>query len=274
MANTPVDDGSEKYTVPALERGLRLLGEFGRDSRTLGAPELARRLDLPRSTVFRMLTTLESLCFIERTGNDYRLGLAVLRLGFEYLSSLELTELGQPVITRLCDAIRQPCNLVVRDGRHIVYVAKVTPPTPLSSSVRVGTRLPAHATVLGRILLEDLSLAELRTLYPEEHLESFSDRTPRTTLELFNLVQGDLERGFVLGEGFFEASISTVAAPVRDHSSRIVAALGVTIPSSRIEPGQLEDLVRSVQESAAELSSLLNYTPAARSAASVVALRP
>ncbi len=274
MANTPVDDGSEKYTVPALERGLRLLGEFGRDSRTLGAPELARRLDLPRSTVFRMLSTLEGLGFIERTGNDYRLGLAVLRLGFEYLSSLELTELGQPVITRLCDAIRQPCNLVVRDGRHIVYVAKVTPPTPLSSSVRVGTRLPAHATVLGRILLEDLSLAELRTLYPEEHLESFSDRTPRTTLELFNLVQADLERGFVLGEGFFEASISTVAAPVRDHSSRIVAALGVTIPSSRIEPGQLEDLVRSVQESAAELSSLLNYTPAARSAASVVALRP
>ena len=274
MANTPVDDGSEKYTVPALERGLRLLGEFGRDSRTLGAPELARRLDLPRSTVFRMLSTLEGLGFIERTGNDYRLGLAVLRLGFEYLSSLELTELGQPVITRLCDAIRQPCNLVVRDGRHIVYVAKVTPPTPLSSSVRVGTRLPAHATVLGRILLEDLSLAELRTLYPEEHLESFSDRTPRTTLELFNLVQADLERGFVLGEGFFEASISTVAAPVRDHSSRIVAALGVTIPSSRIEPGQLEDLVRSVQESAAELSSLLNYTPAARSPASVVALRP
>ena len=274
MANTPVDDGSEKYTVPALERGLRLLGEFGRDSRTLGAPELARRLDLPRSTVFRMLSTLEGLGFVERTGNDYRLGLAVLRLGFEYLSSLELTELGQPVISRLCDAIRQPCNLVVRDGRHIVYVAKVTPPTPLSSSVRVGTRLPAHATVLGRILLEDLNLAELRTLYPEEHLESFSERTPRTTLELFNLVQADLERGFVLGEGFFEASISTVAAPVRDHSSRIVAALGVTIPSSRIEPGQLEDLVRSVQESAAELSSLLNYTPAARSPASVVALRP
>jgi len=274
MANTPVDDGSEKYTVPALERGLRLLGEFGRDSRTLGAPELARRLDLPRSTVFRMLSTLEGLGFIERTGNDYRLGLAVLRLGFEYLSSLELTKLGQPVISRLCDAIRQPCNLVVRDGRHIVYVAKVTPPTPLSSSVRVGTRLPAHATVLGRILLEDLSLAELRTLYPEEHLESFSDRTPRTTLELFNLVQADLERGFVLGEGFFEASISTVAAPVRDHSSRIVAALGVTIPSSRIEPGQLEDLVRSVQESAAELSSLLNYTPTVRSPASVVALRP
>ena len=274
MANTHVDDGSEKYTVPALERGLRLLGEFGRDSRTLGAPELARRLDLPRSTVFRMLSTLEGLGFIERTGNDYRLGLAVLRLGFEYLSSLELTELGQPVISRLCDAIRQPCNLVVRDGRHIVYVAKVTPPTPLSSSVRVGTRLPAHATVLGRVLLGDLSLTELRALYPEEHLEAFSGGTPKTSFELFNLVQADLERGYVMGEGFFENSVSTVAAPVRDHSGRIVATLGATIASSRIEPAQRDKLVQSVQASAAELSGLLNYKPATQGSASVVALRP
>ncbi|MDB5896218.1 MAG: transcriptional regulator, IclR family [Rhodoferax sp.] len=274
--NAPMDEAPDKYIVPALERGLRLLGEFGNGSRTLGAPELARRLDLPRSTVFRMLTTLESMGFIERTdnGNDYRLGLAVLRLGFEYLSSLELTELGQPLITRLCDAIRHPCNLVVRDHRHIVYVAKVTPPTPLSSSVRVGTRLPAHATVLGRILLEDLSLTELRNLYPEEHLEVFSACTPTTTLDLFNLVQADRERGYVLGEGFFEASISTVAAPVRDHTCRIVAALGITVPSSHIETSQLEELVQRVRASADELSSLLNYKPANGRGNTVVAMRP
>ena len=273
MAKPPVEDIADKYSVPALERGLRLLGEFGRDGHTLGAPELARRLDLPRSTVFRLLSTLESLGFIERAGNDFRLGLAVLRLGFEYLSSLELTELGQPIIARLSDAIRQPCNLVVRDGRHIVYVAKVTPPTLMSSSVRVGTRLPAHATVLGHILLEDLSLAELRALYPEEHLEAFSERTPKTTFELFNLVRADLERGYVQAEGFFEPGISTIAAPVRDHSKRIVAALGMTIPSSRIEPGQLENLVQRVQDAAAELSSLLNYKPSLNPER-VVALRP
>ena len=187
------ETGNERYNVPALERGLRVLGEFSRDSRTLSAPELARRLDLPRSTVFRLLTTLESMGFIDRTdnGNDYRLGMAVLRLGFEYLASLELTELGQPVLARLCDEIRYPCNLVVRDGRSIVYVAKVTPPTPFSSAVRVGTRLPAHATVLGRILLEDLTLPELRALYPEEHLETFSGSTPKTVLELFNMVDVD-----------------------------------------------------------------------------------
>jgi DNA-binding IclR family transcriptional regulator len=279
MSDRVTDEGSEeaseKYVVPALERGLKLLGEFSRDNRRLGAPELARRLGLPRSTVFRLLNTLESMGFIERAdgGMDYRLGMAVLRLGFEYLASLELTELGQPLIERLCDSIHYPCNLVVRDGRSIVYVAKVTPPTPLSTSVRVGSRLPAHATVLGRILLEDLSLAELRRLYPEEHLEVFSANTPKTVLELFDMVDSDRQRGYVLGEGFFEASISTIAAPVRDHSTRIVAALGATIPSAHVESDRLDELVQRVRSTADELSRLLNYSPRSTGSQTVVSLR-
>ncbi|CAN7318843.1 IclR family transcriptional regulator [Pseudomonas sp. 1D4] len=255
------EDQHDRYIVPGLERGLLLLCEFSRRHRTLTAPELARRLKLPRSTIFRLLATLEAMGFVKRNGHEYRLGMAVLRLGFEYLASLELTELGQPLLNQLCEEVRYPCNLVVRDGRSIVYVAKVSPSTPLSSTVSVGTRLPAHATVLGRILLQDLGLDELRELYPEERLEPFSPYTPRTVLELFDLVQADRQRGFVRGEGFFESTISTVAAPVRDHSGGVVAALGATIPASAIEPNRLDGLVSSVRHRAGELSHLLNYTP-------------
>jgi len=259
------DYGTDRYNVPALERGLRMLGEFSRESRTLSAPELARRFDLPRSTVFRLLTTLENLGFLERAegGRDYRLGMAVLRLGFEYLASLELTQLGTPLLNRLCDEVRMPCNLVVRDGRSIVYVAKVAPPTPFASSVSVGTRLPAHATVLGRVLLEDLTLPQLRALYPEKRLETYSPATPKTVAELFDMVQADRQRGYVLGEGFFESNISTVAAPVRDHGTRIVAALGVTVTSGRIDANRADGLVRRVRETADEISGLLNYSPVA-----------
>jgi DNA-binding IclR family transcriptional regulator len=249
----------EKYVVPALERGLRMLGEFDRQTRVISAPEFARRLDLPRSTVFRMLTTLETLGFLERSGNEYRLGMAVLRLGFEYVASLELTELGQPILQRLCSEIRYAANLVVRDGRSSVYVAKVSPPTPFESVVRVGTRLPAHATVVGRILLEDLSLTELQELYPEDRLEGFSQNTPKTVLELFNMVHIDRERGYALGEGFFESRISSIAAPVRDGTGRTIAACGVTIPASQIDPESIGLLVERVRAAAAELSALLNF---------------
>ncbi|NCE88655.1 IclR family transcriptional regulator [Pseudomonas sp. L13] len=252
-------DAQDKYIVPGLERGLLLLCEFSRRNRTLTAPELARRLALPRSTIFRLLTTLETMGFVTRSGNEYRLGMSVLRLGFEYLASLELTELGQPLLARLCDRVNYPSNLVVRDGRSIVYVAKVSPPSVFSNAVNVGTRLPAHATVLGRILLEDLSLAELRELYPEEHLEQHSPCTPKTVMALFDLVQADRQRGFVSGEGFFESAISTVAAPVRDQSDGIVAALGVTIPTAQIGHVNFEELLNQVRRSADELSRLLNY---------------
>ena len=260
----PTEDGADRYNVPALERGLRLLCEFSREHRALSAPELARRFDLPRSTVFRLLTTLENMGFLERAegGRDYRLGLAVLRLGFEYLASLELTQLGTPLLQRLCDDLRTPCNLVVRDGRSIVYVAKVAPPTPFASSVTVGTRLPAHATVLGRILLEDLTLVQLRALYPEDRLEVFSPSTPVSVDQLFDMVQADRQRGYVLGEGFFESNISTIAAPVRDHSGHIVAALGATITSGHIEESRMDEMVQRVRQSADEISGLLNYSPA------------
>lgn len=256
-------ENQDKYIVPGLERGLLLLCEFSRQNRTLTAPELARRLSLPRSTIFRLLTTLETMGFVNRSGNEYRLGMSVLRLGFEYLASLELTELGQPLLARLCDHLNYPSNLVVRDGRSIVYVAKVSPPSVFSSAVTVGTRLPAHATVLGRVLLADLSLAELRELYPEEHLEQHSPSTPKTVLELFDLVQADRLRGYVSGEGFFEQTISTVAAPVRDASGRVAAALGLTIPTVQIGHVNFENLLGQVCGSADELSRLLNYRPGA-----------
>ena len=260
---TPSEDSTDKYNVPALERGLRVLQEFGRGGGTLGAPELARRLNLPRSTIFRLLATLETTGFLERveSGNDYRLGMAVLRLGYEYLSSLELSELGHPVLTRLCDHIGHPCNLAVRDGRSIVYVGKVTPPSPFTSSLRVGTRLPAHGTVFGRILLSDFNVPELRALYPEDRLEVYSENTPKTVMALFDLIVEDRERGYALGIAYYDLSTSPIAAQVRDHTGRVVAALGATIAGNTIEIGNMHALAQQVKAAADELSRLLNYRP-------------
>jgi DNA-binding IclR family transcriptional regulator len=266
-----VDD---RYTVPALERGLQLLSLFDRGTRTLTPPEIARRLDLPRSTVFRLVNTLEALGFVERSdsGRAVRLGLAVLRLGFEYLASLELTQLGTPLLQRLCEQTGYPSNLVVRDGRSIVYVAKVAPPRPFSSTVSVGTRLPAHATVFGHVLLSDLSLAALQALYPEDRLQTYTASTPARLTELHRMTQAVREHGHVVGRGFFEAHIATVGAPVRDAAGQVVAALGLTVPSDLLDEPAASLLLERVCAAAAELSSLLDHqSPAAD--ARVVPLR-
>ena len=141
----------------------------------------------------------------------------------------------------------------------MVTIDLTTPPAPPASILDALARRLA------------LTLPELRALYPEDHLEEFSANTPKTVLELFNMVQVDRERGYVLGEGFFEASISTIAAPVRDHTGHVVAALGSTIPAAQIDPDRIEGLVTRVRAAADEISGLLNYQPR-QGAGSVVSL--
>ncbi len=255
------DPDPDRYTVPGLERGLRILGEFSRAEPVLTAPELARRLGVPRSTVFRLLVTLEGLHFVERTpdGRAYRLGLAILRLGFEYLASQDIVELGRPLLDSLRDETGYAASLVVRDGRDVVYLHRSASRAPFATAVSVGTRLPVHATVFGHVLLGDLSLGALRALYPEPLLESRSRDTPRDAAALFEQVQQVRQRGWVLAAGFFEPHICTVAAPVRGQDGHIVAAIGLTVPGAEIAADKRAPLVAQICGKAAQLSALLDY---------------
>lgn len=176
----PGDDessgGASSYLVPGLERGLRILAEFSAREPVLGAPELSKRIGIPRTTTFRLLQTLEALGFLERVNGDryFRLGVGVLRLGFEYLNSLELTDLGTPVLERLRDTTGLSTHLLIRDQRDVVFVAKAQSNASMFGSVKVhvGTRLPAHATVHGHVLMGDLTRDALRQLYPEKNSNS------------------------------------------------------------------------------------------------------
>ncbi len=261
------DTGSEiNYRVPGLERGLKILTEFSPREPVLGAPELSKRLKIPRTTVFRLLQTLESLGFLERADKDrnYRLGVAVLRLGFEYLSSLELTDLGLPIIEALRNDTGLTSHIVIRDGRDVVFVAKAQSHAPIFSSVKVnvGTRLPAYATTHGQVLMSDMTLDELKKLYPEPELERFTKQTPATVEELYERVCDDARRGYAISESSFERGISVVSAPVRNDTGRIVAVITTTIPRPEIDASLLDSgLIDKVRRAADELSQRLNYRP-------------
>jgi DNA-binding IclR family transcriptional regulator len=252
-----------RYNVPGLERGLRMLQLFDRTRKHLTAAEMARALAVPRSTGFRLAQTLEFLGFLERDADRYRVGPAVLRLGFEYIASLDVTEFARPLVERLRDDTGLSAQLVIRDGREVVVALKASLPATFASNVTVGTRLPAHATILGRVLLGDADDAALAALYPEPTLPQTTPHSPRTLAELKRLVREDRARGYAVSESFFEQGISAIAAPVRDESGRIVAALSVTAQRPSLEPkAYRERLVGLVLGAAAELSRQLNYRPA------------
>jgi DNA-binding IclR family transcriptional regulator len=249
------------YVVPGLERGLRLLQLFRPGRAEIAAPEIARELELPRTTAFRLLQTLEALEFVERSVNGaWRLGPAVLRLGFEFVASQDVAEYGREVLEKLCEESGASSQLAIRDGRELVIVLKKNPSATFVSNVQVGTRMPAHATVLGRILLQD---AELRKLYPEAKLKQFTKETPRSVAELERLIAQDRARGYAMSESAYESGISAIAAPVRNHEQRVVAAVSVIVSQPRLEAKRREELIQKAVSAAAELSRRMSYKEAA-----------
>jgi hypothetical protein len=252
---------SDRYMVPALQRGLQLLQQFTREEPAHTSAALARKLEMPRASVFRMLYTLEQMGFVERgaDGVTYRLGLGVLRLGFETIASMELAEQARPVIAALCDRTGYSSHLVLREGTEVVFVVKSPGRNALFHSIQVGARLPAHATVLGRVLMGHLSLADLAKIYPQEPLPKFTDKTPTTRAQLLKMIAQDKAQGYGTSQGGFESGISTVVAPVFNDLQQVVAAVSVTIPSQRIEPEDLPIVVQHVQDAAAQLTQRISH---------------
>ena len=251
----------DRYIVPALQRGLQLMQQFTRDEPAHTSAALARKLDMPRASVFRMLYTLEQMGFVERAadGVTYRLGLGVLRLGFETIASMEMAEQARPVIAALCERTGYSSHLVLREGTEVVFVVKSPGRNALFHSIQVGARLPAHATVLGRVLMGHLGLSELTELYPEEPLPLFTAQTPTTRSQLLKMIEHDKTQGYGTSQGGFESGISTVVAPVTNEFNHVVAAISVTIPSQRIDPQDLPGVVKEVQHAAAQLTHRVSH---------------
>lgn len=220
-------------SVPALERGIAILRLFRRDRPRLTAPQIAAELALPRSTVHRLLVELEGLGLVRRDPEArFSLDVGVMLLGFEYLASQDFVTLAAPVLEALRDEINWSVHLAVLRGRSIVYLSRFASRESLTRNIVVGSTLPAHATLMGRLLLADLEPAALHALYDGVELERVNDNTPTSLAELQRLLDADRQLGHAASTGFFEAGVRTIAAPVRDASLRTVAAINATAVSA------------------------------------------
>lgn len=254
-----------RITVPGLERGLRILQMFSRTRTAIKPPEIAEELGIPRSTVHRLLQTLEELGFLKRSedGAAYALGPAVLTLGFDYLGSLDIVQLSNGILSELRNETQGSTHLSVRNGTDIIYLSRHASSAALTSNVGVGTSLPAHATVMGRVLLADLSGAELRALYKDKRLQPYNENTPSTLAALERLLVEDRQRGYVISASYFERGISSVAAPVKDQTGRTVAAINVSlvagVVNDKVFRGEIKE--RTVA-AAAKISEMLGASMA------------
>ena len=250
-----------KYLVPGLERGLQLLLAFGEQHRDLTFAELHRLVDMPKATAYRVVQTLEYMGFLERNPrtNTFSLGMNVLRLGFEYIASLDVAQVGQPVIEQLRDSSHCSSHLAIRDGRDIIYIARVSAAGSRINHVSIGTRLPVHCTSLGRMLLTDVSRSEFEQIFPNERLPGNTLGQPHDREALWQMVQQDKARGYVIGESFFREGISSIVYPVYDRSGRVAAVVSILVPSEQVPQTDRDRLQNDVRMAADKISGFLGY---------------
>lgn len=250
-----------RYLIPGLDRGLQLLLAFGAQQREMTFAELHRLVDMPKASAYRVVQTLEHLGFLQRNprNNTFTLGMMVLRLGFEYIASLDVAQAGQPVIEQLRD--RSLCNshLAIRDGRDLIYIARVSAAGARINQVSVGSRLPVHCTSLGRVLLTDLSRSDFEQLYPEPLIEGAAQVPSQDRETLWEMVQQDNQRGYVIGESFFRPGISSIVYPIFGPRSRVAAVVSIMVPMHEIPAADRRHLQQLVADAAMKISGLLGH---------------
>ncbi len=220
--------------VQSLDRGLAVIRAFGPDRDKLSLSEVARETGLTRAATRRFLLTLVKLGYVRNDGREFSLSPRVLELGYAYLSGLAMPEIASPHLEELVAQVRESSSISVLDGHHIVYVARVPTKRIMTVAISVGTRFPAYATSMGRVLLAGMTDEELNRYLAEAEFEPFTSRTVTDPGRLREIV-GDVGRlGYAIVDQELEEGLRAIAAPIRGGGDAVTAAINLSAHASRV----------------------------------------
>ena len=250
------------YFVPGLHRGLRVLEILGAAADPMSLSDIARAMDLSRSSAFRLVYTLRQMEFLKEAEqkNTFTLGARVLNLGFAYLNQQPITSIARPHLAALRDDVGVSAHLSVLVGKEVLYLGSHQARSGFVSNMVTGTRQPAYTSAIGWCLLGDISDVDLEAMYVDETMERVTEHTPTTIKALKSCVAKVHKAGFVFSRGFRDRGGSSIAAPVRDNAGKIVACVNISGPDSGFDFDLVESkYVPKVRAVALAISRELGY---------------
>src|SRR6516165_4280428 len=245
-----------------LAKGLAVIRAFARDHAALSLSEVARSARIAPATARRCLLTLEELGYVTRSGRTFLLRPRVLELGAAYLESMNIEHITKTHLEELARKTADSAALCVLDGTDIVYIARTSVRTLLRLEAHIGSRFPAHATSMGRVLLAGLSAERLQRYFESARLEALTDRTVTDPGKLRALIEDCRRSGYAVVEDELAYGVIALAVPVFDHHRRVVAALNSSSHSRRTTRARLvRERLAMLQEASREISTDLAAVP-------------
>lgn len=244
------------YFVQSLERGLSVVRAFSADAPELTLSDVARRTGLTRAAARRFLLTLVDLHYVHSDGRVFWLAPRVLELGYAYLSSLSLPEVAEPHLERLVADVRESSSVSVLDGEDVIYVARVPVSRIMTVSINVGTRFPAYAASMGRVLLAGLDDDELERRLAAIHFERRTAHAIADADTLRAELHAVRAQGFAVVDQELEEGLRSIAVPLRDRSGTVTAAVNLSTHAGRRTIDSMRrELLPPLQETAARIEA-------------------
>jgi IclR family pca regulon transcriptional regulator len=226
--------------ILSLARGLEVLGAFNVDAPSMTLSEVAQATGLTRATARRFLLTLADLGYVRSDGRQFTLAPRVLGLGFSYLSGLSIPKLAQPHLESVSRILGESTSASILDGIDIVYIARVPTRRIMTVGISIGTRFPAYATSMGRVLLAGLPNDRLETLLGGIAPAAITSSTLTTVEALRAELEAVRENGFSLVDQELEEGLRSLAVPLH-QSEAVVAAINVSTSVSTTSLERMRD---------------------------------
>jgi IclR family transcriptional regulator, pca regulon regulatory protein len=232
----------DKEFMATLAKGLAVLGTFGEQRPSMTLSEAAAAADLSRATARRVLRTLAALGYVVQNGRQFSLAPRILELGFAYLSTQSWIDRAEPLMKELSHAVDESCSAAILQGTEVVYVARMPAPYRiLSTTIAVGTRLPAFHTSLGRIQLGFLDKEELWRRLKSIRIEHYTPTTITDLAALVARIKADRDQGFSIVDEELERGLRSLAVPIVTRSGKNVGAINLSAHASRTTRNEMRD---------------------------------
>jgi PcaR/PcaU/PobR family beta-ketoadipate pathway transcriptional regulator len=253
----------DKSYIGSLAKGMDVLSLVVHSKTVLGITEISRVLNLSIGSVQRVTNTLQKLGYLRKDENKqgYVLGYKAWGLGLSIIKDIDLKRVAHPYLQELSQEIGETVNLAILDGQDIVYVDRIKTEQIININLSIGSRLPVYCTSMGKSLLAFLPDNEISKILDAIDIKPITPNTITDKSRLLEELQQVRQRGFSLNDRELEIGLRSVAAPVRDESKRVIAAVNIAVPSTRITLEELStDLANKAVNVARIISEGMGYT--------------
>lgn len=245
--------------IKSIDKVLDLLEFLSANEQETGITEISKKLHMGLSTVHRILTTLKSRGYViqNKQTTKYRLGIRLFELGYAVQNIKHLVEITKLYLAQLSESTNETANLAILEGKEVIYIVKNESSEVLTTNIKVGTRLPAHCTALGKVLLAFISDGEFDSLYKaDEPLSTLTFNSISSLKELKNKLKKVKKQGYAVDIEEYKIGINCIGAPIFGRNGAI-AAISITGPASRFTINEMEKVKGELMTISKEISNQL-----------------